>query len=203
MRLKDSELQKAVCYKLGKFGNQDLEENDFQKVEEVNINNRKFSGEEKNVSLEELRLFPNLKRISLQYFTLDDICTSILNDLPNLESLELASCNLESRNELAAKNLDYLALNCCRIKDYGKIVSPKRLTVTGDEHFRLDRISGKECVEAIIFQCSTVNGFGSIRECSSLKKLNLEETKVDDKTALEEMRRRIAVVELDKYEPIR
>ena len=68
MQLKDKNLEKAVCFKVGKFGNQGLSEEDFEKVEEINISNRKFSGETKDVSLEELKLFPNIKRINIKYF---------------------------------------------------------------------------------------------------------------------------------------
>lgn len=203
MKLKDREVEKVACFKIGKFGNEELENEDFEKVEELNISNRKFSGESKNVSLEELKLFPNLRRVSLQYFTLNDLAINVINSLQQLEELQLGSCKFENNDQLKNINLQSLFLNCCEVKDYTKIYSPKKIIVTGDEYFRLDKLDGKENLERIIFQASRVKGFESIRECSRLRTLTLEETKVNDKRVLEDIKGIVEVHETDEYTPIR
>lgn len=203
MRLKDKELEKAVCFKIGKYGNEELEEKDLENVSEVNISNRKFSGEEKNVSLEELRLFPNLNSLSLQYFKIDDSVIEILNSLKRLESLQLSSCCFKTSAKIYIVTLKTLQLNCCDIKNYSSLYAPETLTVIGSDNFRLGKISGKENIERMYLQDSNVKDFGTIAECVKLKSLNLDGSKVDNKAMLDELKSRIQVSQLDEYLPIR
>lgn len=79
-------LKKAICYKIGEFGDYELQREDLLKVEELNLNNRTFSGKEKDIDLTEIQALSNLKNISLQYFKIDDSIAEILNSLSNLSS---------------------------------------------------------------------------------------------------------------------
>lgn len=203
MRLKDKEIEKMACFKVGKFGNEELDEDDLKKIEEMNVNNRKFSGEEKNVSLQELTLFPNIKRISLQYFTIDDSAAEILSNLNNLESLQLASCKLSLKSEIKNDNLRSLELNACNITDYSTIHAPNALAIVGSNNIRLDRIKGKENIERMYLQNSKVRGFRSITDCGRLKVLNLDGSSVDDKKVLEKIKLEIPVSQKEEYLPIR
>lgn len=203
MRLKDKEIEKMACFKVGKFGNEELDEDDLKKIEEMNVNNRKFSGEEKNVSLQELTLFPNIKRISLQYFTIDDSAAEILSNLNNLESLQLASCKLSLKSEIKNDNLRSLELNACNITDYSTIYAPNALAIVGSNNIRLDRIKGKENIERMYLQNSKVRGFRSITDCGRLKVLNLDGSSVDDKKVLEKIKLEIPVSQKEEYLPIR
>lgn len=202
MQLKDKNFQKAICLKIGKFGNQNLSEDDFENVEEVNISNRKFSGETKDISLEEMRLFPNIKRVSLQYFEIDDAIVEILNSLTKLETLELSSCDFSSRIQIKSGTLKSLYLNCCKIKDYNSIYATENFYVVGSDNFRLDKLEGKENLERMYLQSSIIKGFKSIDECSRLKNLNLDGSKVDDKHKLDEVKKRVQVSHLEEYLPI-
>lgn len=203
MQLKDRDLEKAACFKIGKFGNQSLSEEDFEKVEEISISNRKFSGEPKDVSLEEMRLFPNIKRVFLQYFEIDDSIAEILNSLRGLESLELSSCKFCSNVQIRNEVLKSLYLNCCEIKDYSGLYATEVFSVVGSDSFRLDKLQGKENIERMYLQSSSIKGFRTIDECSKLKNLNLDGTKVDDNNKLEEVKKRIPVSHLEEYLPMR
>lgn len=203
MRLKDKELEKVVCFKIGKHRNEEIEEKDLENVSEVNISNRKFSGQEKNVSLEELRLFPNLKSLSLQYFKIDDSVIEILNSLKKLETLQLSSCCFKSSTKIENEELKTLKLNCCDIKNYSFLYAPETLTVIGSNNFRLSKISGKENIERMYLQDSNVKDFETIAQCVKLKSLNLDGSKVDNKAMLDELKSRIEVSHLDEYLPIR
>lgn len=203
MRLKDKELEKIACFKVGKFGNEELDEDDFKNVEEINISNRKFSGEEKNISLQELTLFPNIKRMSLQYFKIDDSIAEILSGFSNLESLQLASCKLYLKSEIRNFNLKNLELNSCNIRDYSTIYAPNVLAIIGSDNIRLDRIKGKENIERMYLQNSKVKGFRSVTDCSRLLELNLDGSTVDDSKFLEEIKSEIRVSQKEEYLPIR
>lgn len=203
MQLKDKALEKAVCFKIGKFGNQSLSEEDFEKVEEINISNRKLSGETRNISLEEMRLFRNLKRVSLQYFEIDDKVVEILNSLRELESLELSSCKFCTGIQIRNEVLRNLYLNCCEIKDYSSLYATEVFSVVGSDNFRLDRLQGKENIEKMYLQNSNIKGFKAIDECSALKNLNLDGSRVDDNHKLDDLKRKIPVSHLDEYLPTR
>lgn len=203
MRLNDKELEKVICFKVGKFFGEELEKEDFEELEELNINNRNFSGKYKNISLQELTLFPNIKRLSLQYFEIDDSLVEVLNKLENLESLEFASCGFFQNAQLRNNSLNSLLLNCCKVKDYNKIFAPENFTIIGDENIRLDQIDGKENVRKMYLQDSKVKNFGKIEKYENLEKLNLDGSIVDNKDMLEEVKKRISVSQLEKYEPIR
>lgn len=203
MQLKDKNLEKAICFKVGKFGNESLSEEDFEKVEEINISNRKFSGEEKGVSLEEIKLFPNLKRVSLQYFEIDESIAEILNSLLSLEVLELSSCKFCSGIQIKNGALRNFYLNCCDIKDYSCIYATEIFSIVGSDKVRLDKVQGKENVEIMYLQGSNIKGFKSIDGYSRLKNLNLDGSKVDDNHKLDEMRKRIQVSHLQEYLPMR
>lgn len=201
--LKDKELEKAARFKIGKFGNEPLEDSDLEKIEEINISNRKFSGEEKNVSLEELRLFPNLKRISIQYFIVDNSVAETLNSLRNLEYLQFSSCKLDSDIQIKSGALRNISLNCCEIKNYRGLYAPEIFQIIGEENLRLDKISGKEHIQKMYFQSCRVRGFSTIDECVNLRELNLDGSKVDDNKKVDELRRIISVSQQSEYLPIR
>ena len=203
MRLKDKDLEKIACFKVGKFGNEELDEDDLKNVEEINISNRKFSGEEKNISLQELTLFPNIKRMSLQYFTIDDSIAEILSGLSNLESLQLASCKLYLKSKIRNLNLKNLELNSCNVRDYSTIYAPNVLAIIGSDSIRLDKITGKENIERMYLQNSKVKGFRSITDCGRLRSLNLDGSSVDDNKILEEIKSEIKKKQKEEYLPIR
>lgn len=201
--LKDKELEKAACFKIGKFGNETLEDSDLEKIEELNISNRKFSGEEKNISLEELSLFPSLKRISIQYFTVDNSVAETLNSLRELEYLQLSSCKLDSDIQIKSGALRNISLNCCEIKNYRGLYAPEIFQIIGEANFRLDKIAGKEHVQKMYLHNCRVRGFSTIDECINLRELNLDGSKVDDNKKVDELRRRIPVSQQSEYLPIR
>lgn len=201
--LEDKELEKIACFKLGKFETQELQIDDLSKIEEINISNRKLSGDKKNISLQELRLFPNLKRISLQYFTIDNSVIEILNMLKELETLQLSSCKIISDIVFQNQTLKSLCLNCCDINNYNSLYAPEVLEIIGIDNFRLDKILGKEYIKKLYMQSTRVKGFSTIDKCINLKSLNLDGSKVDDNKKIEELKKRISVSQLDEYLPIR
>ncbi len=72
MKLQDKELEKAICYKIGEFGDYELQREDLLKVEELNLNNRTFSGKEKDIDLREIQDLSNLKSISFEDCNVSD-----------------------------------------------------------------------------------------------------------------------------------
>lgn len=203
MRLKDENLEKAVCYKVGKYGDEELTEADLEEVDELNISNKTFSGKDRKIDLEELSLFPNIRTLFLQYFTIDDSIMEIINSLPNLTSLQLASCKVVSKQGLENKNMKSLLLNCCSIKDYGKICAPESLTIIGEDNLKLDKILGKEEIQRMYLQSSNIKNFNDIKNYPNLQLLNIDGSKVDNSEALNEIAKKVPVSHKEDYTPIR
>lgn len=203
MRLKDKDLEKVVSYKIGKYGDEELTEADFEKVEEINISNRTLYGEEKRINLEELSLFPNIKILFLQYFIIDDLIVEKINSLPNLTILQLASCKIISQKDLANRSIKNLLLNCCSVRDYSNICAPESLTIIGDNNLKLDEILGKENIQRMYLQSSNIKNFEDIKNYPNLQLLNLDGSNVDNNQVLSEITKKIPVSHKEEYTPIR
>ncbi len=203
MKLKDKKLEKILAYKVGKFSGEEISEKELSSIEEVNISNRNFSGEDIGVSLQELALCPGIRNMSLQYFTIDDNIVDILNGFEFLDTVQLSSCKFIAKKKLKNPSIKCLTLNCCDIGDYDLISAPSVLRVIGQEDFRFDELEGRNNIEKLYIQASTVKGFSSITDCNKLETLNLDGSKVDDSTTLEELKKRIQVSQLDEYMPMR
>ena len=132
----DEEVCKAINFKIKKY-NKPIDENDLKSIEDFDLSNRTLSGREKNIDLSFLALMPNLKRISLQYFKIDNNIVNILNSLEKLTVLELNFCECYFNNKLENKNLLNLSLNCCRINNYLKISLTKNFTIIGENKLNL------------------------------------------------------------------
>lgn len=203
MRLVDTELERMICYKVGKFCNEELEESDIQIVEELSLSNKSLSGKLKNMSLNELQKFQNIKSLVLQHFVLDDSIIKVLNSLTNLHILQLASCEYKANTKLTNSSLQNIIIYCCKIHDYSKINASEIFQIVGEESLSLNELAGKENIKRMSLMDCNVKKFRTIDEFIELQKLDLEGTQVDDKTKLEELKRRISVSEKQEYLPNR
>lgn len=203
MRLLDKELEKVISYKVGKFAGEELEESDIQKVEELSISNRSFSGKDKNVNLAELANFKNIRNLSLQYFKMDDSIIDLLNSLQGLTILQLASCVYDSEKQLDNKSLKTIIINSCDIKDFQNIKAPENFQLIGANSFKIGQLSGKTNVKRMFLQSCKVKKIKEIEYFDNLEKLVLEGSSVDDRSKLEELKNNVQVLEKDEYLPIK
>lgn len=200
MKELDISIEKEICLKTEKAN---LEEEDLFQVEELNLSNREFSGKEKDIKLNGIEQFVNLKRLSLQYFLIDDEIIRILNSLKSLQELQLVSCEFKGKEALKISTLNRLLLYCCKIDKYESIYSPKMLRIIGDSNIKINRINGKHNIEQMYLNESKIKGFYSIKDYTNLKVLNLDGSSVDDSKILEKIKERIEVSCKEKYLPIK
>ena len=204
MDLIDKELEKVIKIKLGKFNNEEITAEDVQKLVEININNKDFSGREKDIRLQELKRFPKLRSIELSNFIIDDDIIELLNSFNEMGSLQLSSCSISSGILLNNPALKRLELDYCSVNDYSCISGTESLLIVGDRNIRLARISGKENIKNLTIQKSIVRDFSSITECTGLESLTLEEVSGDNNSVLEYIKNRNVKVEVkDEYKPMR
>lgn len=198
MKLKDTELEKAIFYQVENVDS----EITFEKIENLSLSNKSFSGKKLNMNLEELELFYNIKRLCLQYFKIDDKIIKIINGLTKLESLQLVSSEINCKEEiLKNNNIKSLEINSCSVNDYSKICATENFYIISEKNFRLDKLKNKEIIKKIFLQNSKIKGFKSINECKLLKILNLDGSKVDNKFVLEKVDKNIEISMKNNYLP--
>lgn len=203
MKLKDQNVARAISYKAGKFNKEHLEQEDFLKVEEISLNNRGLSGELRGIKLDDLSLLPNLRALTLQYFVLDDAIIDLLNSIPKLGSLHLASCNYRSNKELKNERIRTLILQSCKVSS-DKINATENFYVVGQEEgWDLAKLKGKKDIKRLFIQKSRVRGLATITECDNLETLNLDGSTIDDEKALDSIKSKVKVSKKDNYTPIR
>ena len=197
----DEEVTKVIRFKLKKY-NDRIEENDLKAIEDFDLSNKTLSGREKNIDLSFLEMMPNLKRISLQYFKIDNNIVNILNSLEKLTVLELNFCECYFNNKLENKNLLNLFLNCCRINNYLKISLTKNFTIIGENKLNLQFLENKLNTENLYLNNCKIEKFDYIEYFSNLKKLNLDGSIVDQKKELKKLNKKVNISFLDKYLPV-
>lgn len=198
MKELDISIEKEIYLKTG---NINLEEADLSKIEELNLSNRDFSGKEKFINLNGIKEFINLKRLSLQYFLINDEIIQILNSLESLQELQLVSCELKGKETLKIDTLNSLLLSCCKIDKYESIYSPKVLRIIGDSNIKINKINGKQNTEQMYLNESKVKGLLSIKDYINLKVLNLDGSNIDDQRILKQMKEKIQISYKEKYLP--
>lgn len=197
----DEEVTKVIRFKLKKYDDR-IDENDLKAIEDFDLSNRTLSGREKNIDLSFLEMMPNLKRISLQYFKIDNNIVNILNSLEKLTVLELSFCECYFNNKLENKNLLNISLNCCRVWNYSKINLTKNFTIIGENNLYLNALENKSKVESLYLNNCEIKNFESIEYFYNLKYLNLDGSFVDNKSELKKINQKIKISNLDKYLPI-
>lgn len=197
----DEEVTKVIRFKLKKYDDR-IEENDLSAIEDFDLSNKTLSGREKNIDLSFLEMMPNLKRISLQYFKIDNNIVNILNSLEKLTVLELNFCECYFNNKLENKNLLNLSLNCCRINNYLKISLTKNFTIIGENKLNLQFLENKLNTENLYLNNCKIEKFDYIEYFSNLKKLNLDGSIVDQKKELKKLNKKVNISFLDKYLPV-
>lgn len=94
--LKDNkELNKIVALKAGKMPYEAITAEDFEKVEEINLNSRLINGEESGISIEAIRLFPNLRKLRLSNYKITKEAIEIMASLAGLRELEIFGAEFE------------------------------------------------------------------------------------------------------------
>lgn len=196
----DEEVCKAINFKIKKY-NKPIDENDLKSIEDFDLSNRTLSGREKNIDLSFLALMPNLNRISLQYFKIDNDIVNILDSLKKLTVLELNFCGCYFNNKLENKNLLSLSLNCCKINNYSNISLTKDFTVIGENKLNLQLLENKLITENLYLNNCKIEKIECIEYFTNLKKLNLDGSYFN-KNKLLVSNNNIEISKLGKYLPI-
>ncbi len=188
-------LEKDLRMKLGYFENEKITKNDLEQITQLGLNNFTFSNKIKGIDLSELRIFPNLQLLTLQHFKIDDNVIKMLSEFQDLNYIQIASCNYNSKVSYNLSSLNNLVINNCDFKNLTGIIAPKNLTINGIfKTVDISTIDGVEHIENLrLSNIKKVINFGKVAEMSNLKSLNLDGTKVDNKKLLQYLKSKIQV----------
>lgn len=188
-------LEQAIRIKLLKMGNEIITNDDLAKITELGLNNVTFSDKPKEISLHELKKFPNLHILTLQNFLLKDDELKLISEFKNLKTLHIASCQIESDASHQFPSLENLSISTSQFKDFPKIILPKIVTVNSiNRNINLEEFQGIENVESLrLTNIKRIQNFDVVSHMMNLVVLNIDGSKVDNKNVLEEIKKRIPV----------
>lgn len=204
MKITNKYFEEAIRHEISKLNiKQELTEEDLNNVEEINLSNKTFSGKDKNIDLLDLKLLSNVKNIYLQYFLIDDYAITIVNSLSKLENITFASCKFINKNILEHPILNKMSIEYCDILDYATIAAVETFRILDSSKVRFEKISKKEKIVNLLLQNCDVRNFETVEECNKLKFLNLDGSKIDNKSVLKKLEGKIVISQKDKYLPIK
>ena len=118
MELENKELRKIIAIKLGKMPYEKISSNDLEKITEITLNARLLNGAESGISLDSLTLFPNLKKLKLSNYKINQTAIELASSLQFLEDLEIFGAEFDKNITFAPLEQQLLKLkfyNCLPI----------------------------------------------------------------------------------------
>lgn len=91
----------------------------YTEIEDINISNKNFLGNNLEIDLKEIVKLKNLKAISLKFFEINDEAIESLNNLPKLKKVEFYMCDFKTIKNIN-NNITDITVYCC--KDFKKEV---------------------------------------------------------------------------------
>lgn len=129
--IKNKMIADYVMFKLDKLEN-DFTSEELDKIEELVINyDSKI--DDNSIDIDELKLFKNLKSLTIRNGYILNSYYSVFTKLENLEELALEDCEFENADLISSLKLKKLSLINCRINNYTfvNVIEPlERLSIT-------------------------------------------------------------------------
>ena len=194
------ELKRLIGYKVGKFNDETLTEEDITNVKDLGISGKTLDGQDLQIDLEELRKLSNLEILSINQMNLDNRLIDILGSLPKLKTIMLAKCNIKENTIIGFNNINSLVINACQMEDHVLVFLPEDATIVGED-MDLENVMSKKIKRLVLTGCK-VPSLKPLLKYSSLEKLSLEGTSVED-NSLAEIKDKLDVLEKEDSNPIR
>lgn len=93
-KITSQELKRLIALKANKLSYDDISEEDFDEITELVFNSITFGGEKTGVDLNWIALFPNLERVRIIGFDIEQEVLDILANQMRLHSVEFSKCNM-------------------------------------------------------------------------------------------------------------
>ena len=127
----------------------------LEEVEELEITGKDFNNDVQTVDFNDLKLFPNLKDLSIEYSTIDNTVIDIIKDF-ELKNLSFISCEFDFLDNFKEINTDNIYISNCYDFD---------LSYLGNKEFNEVNISTESIHEPLKVNCNKLN----LEHCEILK----------------------------------
>ncbi len=194
------ELRRLIGYKVGKFNDETLTEDDLISVKDLGVSGKTLDGQDLQIDLEELKKLSSLELLSINQMDLDNRLIGIIGSLPRLRTLMLAKCNITQNTIVGLDNINSLIINTCKMEDNVQISLPEDATIAGQD-INLENVMSKRIKRLVLTGCK-VPSLKPLLKCGTLEKLSLEGTSIED-DSLAEVKNKLDVSEREDSNPIR
>ena len=198
-------LVKDIYTKLLKFSGEPLSREELESIKEFSVNNFTYSGELKGINLEELKVMPNIEKLTLQRFQISDEELKALENLESLKDLFFSGCSFNAKEFYEFPNLSSIEFNTCKYRQFPKIKLPKIVYINcAEDGLVLRDLTNLQNVEYITMKnIKKIMDFNLTSQMQNLKKLNIDGSDVDDKKTLKDLSKKIQVSHESNSYPIR
>lgn len=194
IEIRNLRLRTYLEYELNKEDGGNIFEEDLEKITQITISTKIFSGEKQEDDLNDLIYFKNLKNCTIKNIIITDSNVEKINQLNKLETLHFDNCSFENLKSKVQLDLDKLILTFCQnvsinqfdIYDYVTsilIESGKGISLKGIENFYN--------LEKLYLQSMKITDLTEICKLEKLKNLNLNGSIVKDKKSLEKLKTKL------------
>ena len=193
-KITSSELKRLIALKANKLSYEEVSEEDFDTITELVFNSTSFNGEKTDVSLEWIKLFPNIESIRIIGYEVDQTVIDELSNQMRLTSIEFSKCKMgEITFEGLNGRLKRVGFTGCGRLDF-KYPEVSYINVSGSEidfdNIDFDKVKGIHILNSVV-----KNG-RSLAEFKEIESVVLDGTKI---FVGEEEQENIEVSEMTKY----
>ncbi len=174
-----SGLKKYLLLKLNKKEEREILPSDFDKIEEISLNNADCKTYNVEYDLKDLMLFRNLKFLSIQNFKIRNYETNIINRIQSLCAVQMVNCEIISKSTLQ-NNIELISFQNCKklslyyIRNLKKI---KILKVENCKSINLNKIYVLSSIEKVYLKNVRIRNINKVLKLPNLKYINLAESK--------------------------
>lgn len=173
MELENKELRKIIAIKLGKMPYEEISSNDLEKITEITLNARLLNGAESGISLDSLTLFPNLKKLKLSNYKINQTAIELASSLQFLEDLEIFGAEFDKDITFAPLEQQLLKLkfyNCLPITFAYPKINEIWLSNTDMDFSVIDLSRTKK----ITILNSTIKNIHDLTDFSNIENINFD-----------------------------
>ena len=199
--IKTNEIDKYIHNILLKRNNEELTNEDLDKVKKIVLSGQNFDGEKIICDFNDFIYLKNLESCTLEFFDITDEIISILESLKNLNTLTLNHCKFVV-NEIKNASISTLIISHVDTSNVPKLIECGNLETIQFISTGIVDITNftelKSLKNVYIYNSETKN-FSTIKELPNLERLGLDGTKIDDEHVLDEISTSVDVHKSENY----
>lgn len=149
-----SELKRLIALKANKLSYDDVTEEDFDEITELVFNVASFNGEKTGVDLNWVSLFPNIEKVRIIGFAIDQSTLDVFSEQIRLSNIDFVKCQME---DISFENLNgklkRVSFSDCGVLDF-KYPEVPYITISNSEidfsNIEFGKVKGIQILNSVI-----------------------------------------------------